>query len=130
MEGGNNEAAGEGKKVRISFDEFKKLAFMIFSLMKDFEGKGEENVRQGDIVDQMVLTLEVDPAEQRQASVERSIETSKKINNVINYLINNENLLLISQDAKVKADRYLTLNLNCNIDNFNNFLEGGGQAQQ
>jgi hypothetical protein len=103
---------------------------MILTLMREYEGLGEENVRQGDIVDKMVLTLEVDPAEQRQASVERSIETSRKINNVINYMITNENLLLISQDAKAKADRYLTLNLSSNIDNYNSFLEGRGQGTQ
>jgi len=33
------------KKVKISFDEFKKLAFMIISIMKDFERQGDENVR-------------------------------------------------------------------------------------
>jgi hypothetical protein len=43
-----------GKKVKISFDEFRKLAFMIISIMKDFERAGEDNVRQGDIVERMV----------------------------------------------------------------------------
>jgi hypothetical protein len=46
--------ADAAKKVKISFDEFRKLSFMIISIMKDFERSGEENVRQGDVVDRMV----------------------------------------------------------------------------
>ena len=44
--------------------------------------------------------------------------------NVIQYLISNENILMISQDAKVKNDRYLTLNVNCDLDNLDGFLQG------
>ena len=53
----------EGKKVKISFDEFKKLAFMIITIMKEFERAGDDNVRQGDIVERMVQKLELDEAE-------------------------------------------------------------------
>lgn len=42
------------KKVKISFDEFRKLAFMIISIMKDYERVAEDNVRQADIVEKMV----------------------------------------------------------------------------
>jgi hypothetical protein len=42
------------KKVKISFDEFRKLAFMIISIMKDYERAAEDNVRQADIVEKMV----------------------------------------------------------------------------
>jgi putative sterol carrier protein len=56
--------------------------------------------------------------------MERTLETSKKINNVISYLINNENILMISQDAKAKADRYLTLSVNCDLENLEGFLQG------
>ena len=44
----------QNKKVKISFDEFKKLAFMIISIMKEFERQGEDNVKQSDIVEKMV----------------------------------------------------------------------------
>jgi DNA replication licensing factor MCM6 len=113
----------EGKKVKISFDEFKKLAIMI---MKEFERAGDDNVRQGDIVERMVQKLELDEAE-HQVSLERTLETSKKVANVISYLINNENLLMISQDAKVKNDRYLTLNVNTDLEQLQNMLSGQGQ---
>ena len=112
-----------GKKVKISFDEFRKLAFMIIGIMKEFERAGDDNVRQGDIVEKMVQKIELDGSE-RQTSLERTLETSKKVQNVISYLINNENILMISQDAKVKADRYLTLNVNCDVENLEGFLQG------
>ncbi len=87
--------------------------------MKDFERSGEENVRQGDIVEKMVQRIELEGVDSvnRQTNVERAAETAKKVQNVISHLINNENLLMISQDAKVKSDRYLTLNVNLDIQN-------------
>ena len=91
--------------------------------MKDFERQSEDNVRQGDIVEKMVQKLELEDTE-RQVSLERTFETSKKVGNVISYLINNENLLMISQDAKVKNDRYLTLNVNCELENLASFFNG------
>jgi hypothetical protein len=50
-----------------------------------------------------------------EASVEESIEQSKKIANVINHLIQKENVLMISQDAKIKNERYLCLNVNLDL---------------
>ena len=88
---------------------------MIISIMKDFERSGEENVRQGDVVDRMVQKIELEGTE-RQTSMEHAQETMKKVSNVISHLINNENILMITQDAKVKADRYLTLNMNLDMD--------------
>jgi hypothetical protein len=87
--------------------------------MKDFERSGEENVRQGDIVEKMVQRIELEGADSdnRQTNVERAAETAKKVQNVISHLINNENILMISQDAKVKSDRYLTLNVNLDMQN-------------
>ena len=72
------EVVEQGKKVKISFDEFKKLAFMIITIMKDFERQGEDNVKQGDIVDRMVQKIELESPE-RQTSMERTMETSKKV---------------------------------------------------
>jgi len=96
--------------------------------MKESERKGEENVRQGDIVEQAVQRLEFD-SQQHSASVERAAETAKKVNHVISYLINNENLLMISQDARTKVDRYLTLNINVDLDNLAGILQGSKDAQ-
>ena len=95
--------------------------------MKDFERSGDENVRQGDIVEKMVQRIELEGADSvnRQTNVERAAETARKVQNVISHLINNENILMISQDAKVKNDRYLTLNVNLDIENLAGQLQSG-----
>ena len=87
--------ADAAKKVKISFDEFRKLSFMIISIMKDFERSGEENVRQGDVVDRMVQKIELEGTE-RQTSMEHAQKTMKKVSDVISHLINNENILMIT----------------------------------
>ena len=109
--------------MKISFDEFRKLAFMIIAIMKEYERTGEDNVRQGDILNKMVTKIELDNPE-KHTSLDRAQETSKKVKNVISYLINNENILMISQDAKVKEDRFLTLNMNIDLENLEGFLQG------
>lgn len=43
----------------MTFDEYKKYAFMIIQIMKDFERQGEDNVRQQDIIEKMVKEIEV-----------------------------------------------------------------------
>lgn len=100
---------------------------MIITIMKEFERAGEDNVRQADIVDKMIQKIELDGTD-RQTSLERTLETTKKVQNVIHYLINNENILMISQDAKAKNDRYVTLNVNCDLENLNGFLDGAREA--
>lgn len=62
----------------MSYDEYKRFALMIVQIMKDFEGRGEDNVLQSDIIETMIQQIEIDTQE-RQTSVEKSIETSKKI---------------------------------------------------
>lgn len=47
-----------------------------------------------------------------EATQEQAIKLSKVITNVVSYLINKENVLMISQDAKIKNERYLCLNVN------------------
>lgn len=99
---------------------------MIIQIMKDFERDNEDNVKQSDIVERMVQKIELENTE-RQTSIEKTLETSKRVQNVIQYLINNENILMISQDAKVKNDRYLTMNVNVDLSNLGGQL-GNNQA--
>lgn len=119
----------DAKKVKISFDEFRKFAFTVIAIMKEYERAGEENVRQGDIVDKAVKRLDLE-SQEHSASLERAAETAKKVNNVISHMINQENLLMISQDARTKLDRYLTLNVNVDIDNLAGFLQGSAKESQ
>ena len=64
----------------------------------------------------MVQKLEVENME-ASTSVDKSIETSKKVSNVISYLIAKENVLMVSQDSKIKNERYLCLNINVDLQN-------------
>jgi hypothetical protein len=96
---------------------------MIISIMKDYERQGEDNVRQGDIVDRMIQKIELESNE-RQTSIEQAQETTKMVSNVISHLINNENILMITQEGKSKADRFLTLN-DLDMDQIAMTLQGG-----
>lgn len=51
-----------------------------------------------------------------EATQEQAIKLSKIITNVVSYLINKENVLMISQDAKIKNERFLCLNVNVERD--------------
>ena len=77
----------------------------------------------------MVQRIELDGADSvnRQTNVERAAETAKKVQNVISHLITNEGILVISQDAKVKNDRYLTLNMNLDIETLAGQLQSGAK---
>lgn len=44
----------------MTFDEYKKYAFMIIQIMKEFEREGEDNVKQGDIIERMVNMIEIE----------------------------------------------------------------------
>ena len=46
-------------------------------------------------------------------------ETAKKIANCINHLITKENVLMVTQDSKVKNERLLCLNIHLDMDSLN-----------
>ena len=54
---------------------------MIIAKMKDYERKGQENVQQYEIVDQIVKDIEM--VDNRETSLEKSLETKKKVQQVI-----------------------------------------------
>ena len=55
--------------------------------------------------------------------MQRALETSKKVANCIHHLITKENVLMITQEAKVKNERILCLNINVDLANMD--LSGG-----
>jgi septal ring factor EnvC (AmiA/AmiB activator) len=83
---------------------------MIVEVMKNFEADQQDNVQQADIINKMIQKLELENMEVS-TSIEQSIETSKKISNVIQHLIKSENVLMVSQDSKIKNERYLCLSV-------------------
>ena len=91
---------------------------MIVAVMKEFESNKQENVQQAEIINRMVQKLEIESNEAA-TSLERSMQTSQKVQNVISYLISRENVLMVSQDSKIKNERYLCLNINVDLQNMN-----------
>jgi len=82
--------------------------------MKEFEAQNQENVQQSELINRMVMKLEVE-CNEAATSLEHAQETSRKVANIISYLIARENVLMVSQDARVKNERYLSLNINVDL---------------
>jgi hypothetical protein len=80
--------------IKITYEEYLKLARMIIGVMKDFQIQGEENVRQGDLVEKIVQHM-IENGD-GQASVEWSLEISNKISNIVHFLVTRENILMIT----------------------------------
>lgn len=48
-------AQGQGeKKIKMTYEEYQQFALRIIKIMKDFEYQGEDNVRQGDIIELLI----------------------------------------------------------------------------
>jgi septal ring factor EnvC (AmiA/AmiB activator) len=86
--------------------------------MREFESQNQEHVQQSELINRMIQKLEIENTE-ASTSIERSIETSKKVSNVISYLITKENVLMVVEDRKIKNERFLTLNINVDFGNMN-----------
>ena len=53
------------------------------------------------------------------ANEEKTLETTNKIAHVIQYLINKENILMVAQDSRNKNERFVSLNINVDLQNMN-----------
>ena len=59
-------------------------------MMKEFEMVGEENIQQAVLVNKMVQKLMISDDSGIEVNQEAAIELSKKLSNVVAYLINKE----------------------------------------
>ena len=75
-------------------------------------------MQQSSIINKMVQQLELETVGTH-TNLEKSIQTSQKVKNVIDYLIKKENVIMIAQDSKVKNERFLCLNINVDLQNMN-----------
>jgi hypothetical protein len=91
---------------------------MIVAVMKEFENSDQSNVLQSDIINRIVQKIELESSDAA-TSIEKANETSEKIKNVISHLISRENVLMVAQDAKIKNERFLCLNINVDLANMN-----------
>jgi hypothetical protein len=87
------------------------------------ERQGQDNVQQHNIVEEVIKRI----VTQGHVSIDKTMETKKQIQNVIQHLITKENILMITQDAKTKDERYLSLNINIDLENLP-ALEGSKEA--
>jgi hypothetical protein len=103
------------QKIKISYEEYEKISFMIIKTMKDFEDAGEEMVAQNKIVDKVVLDIEI--GQKDETSLEQTEITAKKVNSTIQQLITKEGMVIIDKDAKNRTDRILSLDVNIDLGN-------------
>ena len=88
----------------------------IINVMKEYEAQGSENVQQAGVVNRVIQKMLLEEDTGVEATEEQAVQLSKIITNVVSYLINKENVLMISQDAKIKNERFLCLNVNIERD--------------
>lgn len=50
-------------------------------------------------------------------TVEKAAEQARQVANTINHLIKKENILMITQDSKVRNERLVCLNINLDVQN-------------
>lgn len=110
------DASQPEKKQKISFEDYQKISLQIISVMKEFEAQGGENVQQSNVVNRVIQKMMLEEDTGVEATQEQAVKLSKIITNVVSYLINKENVLMISQDAKIKNERFLCLNVNVERD--------------
>lgn len=73
----------QSRKIKITYDEYQKLAQMICKTVKQNEEQtGEESMSQADIVNRLVSRLEVEEGAAG-TSLERAERTSRKVQQVI-----------------------------------------------
>ena len=94
----------------------------LMKVMRHFQDQGNQSVQQAELVDNVLREIELNSNED--TSLEKGIETAKKINSVIQNLIFKESMFLITADAKLKKDRYLSLSIN-----YSNYQDLGDQLQ-
>ena len=73
----------QSRKIKITYDDYQKIAQMICKTVKQNEEQtGEESMSQADIVNRLVSRLEVEEGAAG-TSLERAEQTSRKVHQVI-----------------------------------------------
>jgi len=90
------EEPAKDKKIKITYTEFTTLTQLIVHTFRQFEKEsGMESVSQSDIVNKLVMQIEVQE-NLHGTSMERAVELTQKIKNVIQHLITKENVLIVT----------------------------------
>lgn len=68
--------------MKISFDEYQKLSYLIVAVMREFEVEGRDNVQQSDIINRIVQKMLIDSSHEV-ASEEKTVESTNKIKHTL-----------------------------------------------
>lgn len=49
----------ENKKIKITFEEYQKIAFMVVQVIREFRADGEDSVSQAQVVNKLIHELEI-----------------------------------------------------------------------
>lgn len=74
---------------------------------------------QHDIINRMVQKMLAGELSHAVANEEKTLQSTQKIQNVIQHMISKENVLMIAQDARIRNERILSLNINVDLQNMN-----------
>ena len=110
-------AAPQEKKTKLTYEEYTRISMMIIKVVQELEREGQESTTQSEIVNKVVQKIVID--ESAGTTVAKTADTVKKISNCINHLITKEEILMVTQDAKVKNERLLCLSINFDVSTHN-----------
>lgn len=117
------QADAEPKKVTMTYQEYTRLSEMIVVTMREMvKDQGVESIVQANLVNDVVKKLSGVDARQGSAdigataSVADALAYTNKLQKVITKLINEENVLIVTQDSKNKSERLVSLNINLEND--------------
>ena len=97
----------------MSFEDFQDLAKRIVTVIKQSEHEGLDNVQQSVIINKVIQAKILDGT--WSGNLEDTANYTTQIKSAISYMINKEGILIITQDAKIKAERMLCLNVNADL---------------
>ena len=98
----------------MTYQEFTQYTEMIMYTMSEMKrAEGSESIEQAALINKLVEKMNLDMNQNRQeVSVALAADQSRRYTKVIDQLIKKEGVLIVTQDSKNKAERFLSLNIN------------------
>ena len=105
---------GDRQTVKLSYDEYDKIGKQLVYLVKQKERDNEQSGEMG-ITQKQLVEMYLNSEENNIESLTQVKEWIMKLNSVIQRLVSKENVLIVIDDAAIKEDRTLTININVDI---------------
>ena len=91
-------AASQPGKVKISFEDYTKIAHKVVTVIKQSEYDGLDNIQQSVIINKVIQQMILDG--EHTGDLDETTKLSTQIKSAISYMINKEGILIVTQDAK------------------------------